>query len=161
MEQTPKFSKVLLFLLVLFGLGGGFGIFTFFYANGPQHLTKDPEACKNCHVMEQVYESWMKGGHQHAAVCIDCHMPKDFIAKWFAKAKYGYMHGYAFTFLQNPVSYTASDEQKGIIQNNCIHCHKDYAANSLDAKAKAAHGNSPEPLNCVSCHRQVGHAHNF
>ena len=168
-NAKKKASKWIIALLVIIGLTGGFGIFTFFFANGSQHLTHDPEACKNCHVMEQVYESWMKGGHQHVAVCIDCHMPKDFVTKWLAKAKYGFLHGYAFTFLDNPVTFTASDEQKEFIQENCIECHKDYARNSIDPRAigdglpgkHKEYGNANEPLKCVSCHRQAGHAHNF
>jgi len=91
-NAKEKASKWVITLLAVIGLTGGFGIFTFFFANGPQHLTHDPEACINCHVMNQVYEGWSKGGHQHVTTCIDCHMPKEFVSKWLAKAKYGFFH---------------------------------------------------------------------
>ena len=53
-----------------------------------------------------------------------------------------------------------------------MNCHKDYAANTIDPRAigdakpfdkniKEHQGNPNEPLSCVSCHRQAGHAHNF
>ena len=46
-NAKEKASKWVITLLAVIGLTGGFGIFTFFFANGPQHLTHDPEACIN------------------------------------------------------------------------------------------------------------------
>lgn len=62
--------------------------------------------------MNQVYENWMKGGHQHAATCNDCHVPHNFVEKWLFKAENGLHPGYAVTFKDNPVSFTATN--KGI-----------------------------------------------
>ncbi|ASM39101.1 MAG: cytochrome c nitrite reductase small subunit [Campylobacter sputorum] len=158
-KNCPSFFAILI-LVISFGVVIGHGLFTFVYAKGFSYMSNDPLACKNCHVMNQVYESWMKGGHQHVATCNDCHVPHDFIGKWMMKAESGLHHGYAVTFKDNPVSFSATPKSKKIIQNNCMSCHKEYAAHSIDATMKAdAPGN--EPLNCVSCHRSAGHAHNY
>lgn len=120
--------------------------------------------------MNQVYESWSRGGHQNVATCNDCHVPHDFIGKWMMKAESGLHHGYAFTFKDNPVAFSATQKSKDIVQKNCIECHKEYATNTIDARALSKESffnkeiiehKSQEPLNCVSCHRQVGHAHNY
>lgn len=152
----------ILILVVSFGLIIGHSLFTFVYAKGFSYFSPDPGACKNCHVMNQVYESWMKGGHQNNATCNDCHVPHDFVGKWMFKAESGFHHSYAFTFKDNPVSFSASKKSKEIIQNNCMTCHKDYAhhaINSINASPDSNFKN--EPLNCISCHRDAGHAHNF
>jgi len=39
----------------LIGAVAGIGIFTFGYAKGASYLTNDPEACANCHVMEEQF----------------------------------------------------------------------------------------------------------
>lgn len=158
-KEYPSFFAILI-LIISFGLVIGHGLFTFVYAKGFSYMSNDPAACKNCHVMNQVYESWMKGGHQNVATCNDCHVPHNFIGKWMMKAQSGLHHGYAVTFKDNPVSFSATPKSKKIVQNNCMTCHKDYAAHSIDATMKAGAPGS-EPLSCVSCHRQVGHAHNY
>lgn len=158
-KQNPSTFATLV-LIVSFGVVIGHGLFTFVYAKGFSYFSKDPAACKNCHVMNQVYESWMKSGHQHVATCSDCHLPHDFVGKWMMKAESGLKHGYAVTFEENPVSFSASPKSIKIVQDNCMSCHAEYASHSTDATMKAgAPGN--EPLSCVSCHKQVGHAHNF
>ncbi|QKF64295.1 cytochrome c nitrite reductase small subunit [Campylobacter corcagiensis] len=158
-KKYPSTFAALL-LIVSFGVVIGHGLFTFVYAKGFSYMSDDPLACKNCHVMNQVYENWMKGGHQQVATCNDCHVPHDFIGKWMMKAESGLHHGYAVTFKENPVSFTATPKSKKIVQDNCIRCHGDYAAFSVDATQKAGSSIS-EPLSCISCHRQAGHAHNF
>ena len=158
-KRSPSAFATLV-LVISFGLVIGHGLFTFVYAKGFSYFGHDSEACKNCHVMNQVYESWMKGGHQYVATCSDCHVPEGFVSKWLFKAENGLHHGYAVTFKQNPVSFQATDKGKNIIQNNCIACHSEYAAHSIDATMKKGAPGS-EPLSCVSCHRQAGHAHNF
>ncbi|MDA3061501.1 cytochrome c nitrite reductase small subunit [Campylobacter sp. VBCF_02 NA5] len=160
-SQKKPFSVAGLILSALIGLVFGFGVFTFVYADGLVHLSKDPIACKKCHVMNQVYESWEKGGHQHVATCGDCHLPHDFVGKWLMKAESGLHHGYAFTFKDNPVAFSASPKSKVIVQQNCIECHKEYAEPAIHAKQAGGSDVQNEALSCVSCHRQAGHAHNY
>lgn len=158
-KDQPFFLATLI-LIASIGVVIGHGLFTFVYAKGFSYMSDDPAACKNCHVMNQVYESWSRGGHQHVATCNDCHVPHNFVGKWMMKAESGLHHGYAFTFKDNPVSFSATQKSKQIVQDNCITCHKEYAAHSIDATFKAG-ASGGEPLDCVSCHRQVGHAHNY
>ncbi|QCD52076.1 MULTISPECIES: cytochrome c nitrite reductase small subunit [unclassified Campylobacter] len=160
-KKQPYFLATLI-LVISIGVVLGHGLYTFVYAKGFSYMSDDPSACKNCHVMNQVFESWERGGHQHVATCNDCHVPHDFIGKWMMKAESGFGHSYAFTAKDNPVPFSANAKSKKVIQNNCIECHGEYAATSVNAKA---HGGDPniqnESLSCVSCHRQVGHAHNY
>ncbi len=60
---------------VLIGLGGA----TVRYAEGLSYLSKDPEACANCHIMNPQYDSWQKASHHTAATCVDCHLPHEFV----------------------------------------------------------------------------------
>ncbi len=168
-----KASLWIILLLVSFGVVVGHGLFTFVYAKGFSYFSPDPAACKNCHVMNQVYESWMKGGHQNVATCNDCHLPRnDFIGYWIMKAQSGLGHAYAVTFKDNPYTFGANEKTKKVTQNNCIDCHGSYVSNVVDARAigsakpldtkiKEHQSAQGEQLKCISCHRQAGHAHNF
>ena len=170
-QKTEKrsFSIALFIIIISFGVIIGHGLYTFVYAEGFSYFSDDPAACKNCHVMNQVYESWERGGHQNAATCNQCHVPHEFFSKWIMKAKSGLHHGYAFTFKDNPVAFSATQESKQIVQQNCISCHKDVSANSICGANVATVGNDGrlklpaknEELSCVSCHKQAGHAHNY
>lgn len=159
-KKQPQLFAMLI-LIISIGLIIGHGLYTFIYAKGFSYMSNDPAACKNCHVMNQVYESWERGGHQHVATCNDCHVPHNFIEKWIFKAQNGLSHGYAFTKGNVPVSFTAVPKGKKIIQQNCISCHGEYAATSVHAKQAGGSDTQNEALSCVSCHRQVGHAHNY
>lgn len=144
----------LLFLISAFGFAGGIGVFTFAYAKGSSYFRDDPRACDNCHVMNAVYEAWMKGGHQHVAVCNDCHVPHDFFGKWFVKADNGFHHSYAFTFLKIPPVIRAREGSQHVVQENCVRCHGGLAEHVIGGPS-----GSEEALRCVSCHREAGHHH--
>lgn len=141
-------------LLLLASIGAGVGAFTFVYAKGFSYLSDDPGACDNCHVMNTVYESWMKGGHQHVAICNDCHVPHNFVGKWMTKALNGMHHSYAFTFEDVQVAIQARNMSKNVVQVNCARCHAEIARHAI-----ADLGSKGEELQCVRCHREVGHAH--
>ena len=144
----------ILSILAVAGLTGGVGVFTFVYAKGTSYLSDRPEACDNCHVMNLVYEGWIKGGHQHVAVCNDCHVPHDFIGKWLTKADNGLHHSWAFTFKEIPPSLRAKEKSQRVVQDNCIRCHSEMAENA----AAGSSGAGPA-LACKACHRQAGHPH--
>lgn len=150
-----RYFRPLLLLVLLTGWIAGLGVYTFQYAKGTSYLSDDPAACANCHVMNTVYEGWNKGGHQHVATCNDCHVPHDFIGKWFTKASNGFHHSYAFTFKDIPLHIQARAASREVVQNNCIRCHSDMAR----SPACGADGQQ-EALSCKSCHREVGHPHN-
>ena len=141
-------------VLSVLGLTAGLGAYTFIYAKGLSYLSNDPEACKNCHVMNGVYEGWLKSDHQHVAVCNDCHVPHDFVGKWYTKASNGFHHSWAFTFEEIPLQIRARESSQRIAQANCVRCHEPLAHAAVSGP-----GRKLEELSCKTCHREVGHPH--
>ena len=139
-------------ILILIAVTAGIGLFTFNYGEGLSYFSADPEACQNCHIMSQQFDSWQKASHHTVATCVDCHLPHDFIGKYVAKAENGYNHSRAFT-LQNfhePIMITPKNSR--ILQENCVACHQHMVENVQDQ----AHANT-QGLECVHCHVSVGH----
>ncbi len=130
----------------------GLGAFTFQYAEGLSYLSADPRACVNCHIMQPQYDSWQKSSHHAVAVCVDCHLPHDFIGKYLAKAENGYHHSKGFTFqdFQEPIMIKGKNAR--ILQENCVACHADMTHDMLSAG-----GGDRAAVECVHCHRAVGH----
>ena len=60
---------------MLVGAAVGVGVYTFGYTRGYSYLSSDPEACANCHIMDEHFSAWLKSSHARAATCNDCHMP--------------------------------------------------------------------------------------
>jgi cytochrome c nitrite reductase small subunit len=141
-------------LAVLAGLVIGLGTYTFIYAKGYSHLTNDPAACTNCHVMQAQYDAWIKSSHRLAATCNDCHTPHNFIGKYAVKANNGYWHSLYFTSGRYPdtIEITKFDHQ--VTENACRRCHESITA-AIDGNV--AHGNA-EGLQCTRCHSSVGHS---
>ena len=67
-----------LWLSAVLGTLIGAGSYTFRYGEGLSYFSTDPAACKNCHIMNEEYNSWTKGPHHGGATCIDCHLPHAF-----------------------------------------------------------------------------------
>lgn len=136
------------------GLAAGVGSYTFIYAKGASYLTNDPQACANCHVMDNHLDSWAKSSHHAVAVCNDCHTPHDFFGKYTTKALNGWHHSVAFTTgrFHEPIRIT--DRNLAITEAACRDCHSDITE-MIDAHA--ATDPRQEPLSCVRCHDDVGH----
>jgi len=132
----------------LLGLGG----YTVHYAEGLSYLSSKPEACVNCHVMRDVYDSWRKSTHHAVARCVDCHLPHDFVGKYAAKIRNGYFHSKGFTLQDFPEPIRITPPNAAILHRNCVECHEDLVSGIL-----TAHGTHPEEATCVRCHRTVGH----
>ena len=122
----------------------GLGAFTFDYGEGLSYFSKDPKACRNCHIMNPEYASWLKGPHHQAAVCIDCHLPHDFVRKYLAKADNGYRHSKGFTFQDFHEPIYVKPRGVAILQENCMRCHGDFVHGTVSGS-------------CVHCHRGAGH----
>jgi cytochrome c nitrite reductase small subunit len=130
----------------------GVGAFTFGYGKGFSYFSTEPEACINCHIMQPEYDSWQRSSHGHVAVCVDCHLPHEFVAKYIAKADNGWRHSWAFTFQDFHEPIKIHPRNARILQNNCIKCHETTVHDMLA-------GRPPEDANaCVHCHAGVGHA---
>jgi cytochrome c nitrite reductase small subunit len=140
---------------LLAGVAGallGIGVFTFRYAEGLSYFSTDPRACKNCHIMNEEYDSWTKGVHHAVAKCIDCHLPHEFVPKYLAKASNGYHHSKGFTFQDFHEPILIKPRNAAILQENCLRCHGDFVNDIV--RGSATQGDA---VPCVHCHRNVGH----
>ncbi len=146
-----------LLLSVALGALAGIGGYTFSYAKGLSYFSTAPGACANCHIMQTQYDSWQKSSHHHSAVCIDCHLPHDFFAKYVAKAENGWRHSKLFTtggFIE-PIEIKPSG--RAILEANCARCHAALTAEitpDLTASRQSSHASN---LPCTHCHAGAGH----
>ena len=161
-ESSRRGGRVVLtwiLLSVVLGVFAGAGTFTFGYGKGSSYLSSNPQACANCHAMQEHFDSWQHSSHHHVATCNDCHMPHDFVGKWVAKADNGFFHSVAFTFQNYHDPIQIKPRNKAITQEACIDCHRDFVHALLPAESdgtSAAIDN--DMLSCVHCHPGVGHA---
>src|SRR5262245_53791046 len=109
--------------LILLGAAVGLAAYTFAYAKGWSYMTNDAAACANCHVMTEQYAGWTKSSHRSVAVCNDCHVPHDFVGKYYTKARNGFWHSYYFTTGTFPEPIRATARSREIAEENCRRCH--------------------------------------
>ncbi|MCX7834859.1 MAG: cytochrome c nitrite reductase small subunit [bacterium] len=142
----------ILSIAILLGIFLGASIYTFLYAKGYSYLSNQPETCTNCHIMREHFDGWQKAVHHTVATCNDCHVPISPIKKMYAKAEHGFRHSYAFTTqnFHEPIQMKISSEQ--IVLRNCIRCHFDMV-NDIHPQFQSR----KEKLDCLHCHRSVGH----
>lgn len=140
---------------VAFGVLVGVGGFTFAYARGDSYLTNDPKACVNCHVMREQFEGWTRSSHHAVATCNDCHTPHAFVGKWATKALNGWNHSFAFTTGRFEEPIRIGPRNRAITERACRSCHQTLVE-TIDF---AGHVGVAQPLSCLRCHWNVGHAH--
>ncbi|MEW5764219.1 MAG: cytochrome c nitrite reductase small subunit [Acidobacteriota bacterium] len=148
----PNLPSPLWVAALLVGVAAGVGFFTFGYAEGLSYFSQDPAACRNCHIMNDSFDSWQKSGHHGAAACVDCHLPHGFVEKYLAKAENGYHHSRGFTLQDFHEPIRIKEKNAGILQENCVRCHGELV-HDLVASASARAGG----VRCVHCHADVGH----
>lgn len=148
----PEMTRRIVLLAVLVGILLGVGGYTFLYAKGLSYMSDDPEVCINCHIMQPQYDSWQKSSHHAVAVCVDCHLPHDFLGKYIAKADNGWHHSKGFTLqdFHEPIMIKAPNAR--ILQDNCLACHQDMVHELVVGVNGPA-----EEVRCVHCHVTVGH----
>ncbi len=139
-------------LAAALGVTTGVGAFTFDYGEGVSYFSTDPRACANCHIMNDQYASWTKGPHHGAAKCIDCHLPHATIPKYRAKAANGYHHSKGFTLEDFHEPIMIKPRNAAILQASCLRCHGDFVHDIVQGSRTAA-----DAVQCVHCHRGVGH----
>ncbi len=132
---------------VLLGVGG----FTFLYARGASYLTNDPAACANCHVMREQFEGWQRASHRAVAVCNDCHAPHDVAGKYATKLRNGFWHSFYFTTGTFPEPIRMTPPNARVTEGTCRTCHADIV------QAIDGFPGDRSRLDCVGCHRSVGH----
>ncbi len=114
------------------------------------YLGNSPATCNNCHVMDNVYESWYHGSHRMWASCGDCHTPHDLIPKYIEKSSSGYRHVSAFVTGNIPDAIRAKQDSLEIVQENCVRCH-------IDAVESTSEVSMDSDRFCFDCHRFVSH----
>ena len=165
-------TKWILFATIVIGMTVGLGLFTFGYAKGYSYLTNDPAACANCHIMQEHFAAWTKGSHRSVATCNDCHTPHNLAGKYYVKAKNGFWHSFYFTVGGFPDPLRITSGNASVTQEACRYCHTEitdaidhgvgkasYTPTGPNAPSTVAvSAQSAEPIDCVRCHRYVGHA---
>jgi cytochrome c nitrite reductase small subunit len=151
---------------------GGLGALTFGVAKGHSYLRDDPNACANCHVMQDYLDSWERGSHRNAATCNSCHTPFNPVGKYYTKAKNGFWHSFYFTTGNYPDPIRITPENQRITENACRGCHAELTAAISPAEHRAdtspagqeahppvtaGHDASDRTASCVRCHATVGH----
>jgi cytochrome c nitrite reductase small subunit len=147
-----RITRSLLLIAVLAGLTAGVGAFTFKYGEGLSYFSTDPRSCANCHIMNDEYNSWVKGPHHAAAKCVDCHLPHEFLPKYIAKADNGYRHSRGFTLQDFHEPIMIKPRNSRILQENCLRCHGDFVHDIVSGSKTAK-----DAVKCIHCHRLVGH----
>lgn len=148
-----RFS-VSLIIYSFIGIILGIGSYSFFYAKGYSYMSDDPNACVNCHIMQDQMNSWMKSTHHHVAKCNSCHLPHNFIGKYAVKALNGFNHSAAFTLQNFKDPIQIKEHSRSVVLNSCVSCHEPMVRDinhNLDNK-------NNKDLNCLHCHSGVGHA---
>lgn len=146
--------RLVLTVAVVWALGvlAGLGAFTFHYAEGLSYFSNNPEACVNCHIMRDQYDGWQKSPHHAVATCNDCHTPHTFLAKYASKAENGVWHSKGFTLQDFHEPIQIRPHNSAVLQHNCVSCHSALVG-GLNPHA----GDRRRMLDCVHCHREVGH----
>jgi cytochrome c nitrite reductase small subunit len=139
-------------LTALVGLFAGLGTYTFTYAHGLSYFSNDPKACMNCHVMREHFDGWQKSPHHAVATCNDCHTPHTFVAKYLSKAENGFWHSKGFTLQDFHEPIMIRPKNVAVLQQNCVTCH----AQVVDG-INTHPGDPQKMLDCLHCHRDVGH----
>ncbi len=164
-EPAPAKSgkgRYILALVTLFAVGAVAGLlsYTFIYAKGYSYLSNNPEACINCHVMEEQYDSWVHSSHHNWATCNDCHLPhSNIVAKYYVKAENGFWHALKFTTGDYPEHIRERPVSKDITNKACLYCHEDFTedARHPGAKLSPKAEKEDEIFDCIRCHANVGH----
>ncbi len=138
------------FIIAVIAAVGALGYFAF-VTDATAHMGSDPETCANCHNMDSQYEDFYHGAHKGVAVCVDCHLPHDNFAVYYAeKGRQGAKDVFAFISGDIPVKIRATDQTQEIIQGNCVHCHE-------SAAETVVMGAQPFDRYCWDCHRNIMH----
>ena len=122
-----------------------------FVTDAPAYAGTASETCANCHVMDSMYENYYHGAHQPWAECADCHLPHDNLLGYFIeKGRQGMHDVYVFGTGTTPEVIRLNTHSEGIIQENCIRCHKDAVETIMS-------GAQPFDRGCWECHRSTAH----
>lgn len=145
MNWSPK-ARVVMALMAMAALGMGAMLATRIPALG---LDK-AGFCGKCHAMDQQVASYLHSAHRDTANCGDCHDPDSLFAGSVYAAYTGSRDVYRVVTNTTPKRIRATHMSKGVIQNNCIRCHKETVCQIGDTSRGGG-------LYCFDCHRRTPH----
>jgi cytochrome c nitrite reductase small subunit len=152
LEWALSAETLVTIVAVMIGVFVGIGTFTFSYGDGAAYLSNDPQACANCHVMKEQFDSWQKSSHHGVATCNDCHTPHHPIGKWITKADNGFFHSLAFTLENFHEPIQIKPRNRRVTNSTCVDCHASTVHQMLLLDRNS------DDISCVHCHSDVGHA---
>ena len=144
-------GMLIVMIAALVGVAVGLGLYTFVYARVYAYLTNNPQACANCHVMQEYYDAWIKSPHRAVAACNDCHTPHNLVGKYATKVENGFFHSLAFTSGRFPDNIFIRPRDEQVTESTCRSCHEQITT----AIAASHKGKS---ISCIRCHFDVGHS---
>ena len=170
MLTCPSRRSICIGLIIFFMGAVAYGGLNSFF-----HYTNRMEFCISCHSMKINYEEYKKTLHYKNAIgvqatCADCHVPKDFFPKLYAKlmaAKdvYHEIMGTVDTkekyekrrwYMANAVW----EKMRATDSRECRSCH-DYENMDLseqDRLARKKHTRAPlQGKTCIDCHSGIAH----
>lgn len=152
MKPQANLNFIAILLYSCCGIFIGLSSYTFYYAQGSSYLSNDPKACVNCHIMREQYDGWQKASHHAVATCNDCHIPHEPVPKYITKLKNGFWHSKSFTFQDFLEPVRIHPHNRTILQKNCLYCHREFVSQIVTLP-----GNDQKMLDCIHCHKTVGH----
>lgn len=141
-----------LLLAILLGAVVGLGGSTFIYGKGLSYFSNDPQSCKNCHIMNDQYDGWLKSSHHAVATCNDCHSPHGLLPKLVSKADNGFWHSKGFTLQDFPEPIRIRERNRAVLNRNCLECHHELVEDVV-----ATHASDDTRFDCIRCHVASGH----
>jgi cytochrome c nitrite reductase small subunit len=146
-------------VIILAGIFFGLSAYVVYISRAWTYLGDHPETCINCHVMNSQYANWYHEAHMRVATCNDCHVPHNNLAnKYFYKATEGLHHAMAFTFRQEHQVAIMEDEEREMVQKNCIRCREKMVTKEFMYAVQPNYHNFLEDRWCIECHRDIPHS---
>jgi cytochrome c nitrite reductase small subunit len=105
--------------------------------------------------MREQLDGWLASSHRAVAVCNDCHAPHDLLGKYATKAVNGFWHSVAFTTGRFHEPIAIGSRNRRVTEAACRFCHAQIVQ-MIDPQSPRGHAPA---LDCIACHRSVGHLH--
>ena len=161
---------------VIFVVGGISGVIFWGGFNTYMEYTNTMEFCISCHEMrDNVYPEYQKSIHYSnasgvRAVCSDCHVPKDLVAKFMRKIKASNeLYHKIMGTVDTPEKFKAHRQEMAervwaeMEANNSRECRNCHSFETMDFEAqrhlsaetmKAA---KEAGMTCIDCHKGIAH----
>lgn len=166
-----KRSSSILWLFVL--AGGGFAMAaSWAIVDTAIHATGEHEFCSSCHSHQPIGSSYVEdihGGNNSSgwrASCSDCHIPQDNVVHYlWVKGIHGVVDP-AMELLKDPydIDWHGNRQRRGdyVYDSGCLKCHvnlqRQTESNSKAFLPHRRYFRNSEDLQCVECHKHVGHS---